>query len=77
MARRGRPPSERARTALIVHVKLRLYRGEDDDLIRFVDGTPRGLLAACVKRALREEISESIAGQIGEPLLTVLDDLFD
>jgi hypothetical protein len=36
-----------------VHVKLRLYPGEDDDLIAFFDQSLPRLRAAMVKRALR------------------------
>ena len=53
MVRRGRPPSPRAASARIVHIKIRLYPGEDDDLIPFFDGIPPGLRAAMVKEALR------------------------
>jgi len=54
MAKRGRPPSPRAASARIMHIKLRLYPGEDDDLIAFFDEIIPRLRAAMVKRALRE-----------------------
>lgn len=47
------PKSERAAKAHIVRIKLRLYAGEDDDLIAFFATIPRGLRAAMVKQALR------------------------
>lgn len=53
MAKRGRPPSPRAAAARIVHVKLRLYPGEDDDLSAFFDECLPRLRAAMVKQALR------------------------
>ena len=37
----------------MVQIKLRLYPGEDDDLIAFFTSTPARLRAAMVKRALR------------------------
>ena len=53
MARRGRPKSGRAAGARIIRIKLRLYPGEDDDLIAFFATIPRGLRATMVKQALR------------------------
>ena len=53
MARRGRPISPRAASARVVHIKLRLYPGEDDDLITFFDAIIPRLRAAMVKKALR------------------------
>lgn len=38
---------------MIVRVKLRLYPGEDDDLIVFFDSIPHRLRATMVKQALR------------------------
>jgi hypothetical protein len=38
----------------VAHIKLRLYPGEDDDLIAFFDGIIPRLRAAMVKQALRE-----------------------
>ena len=38
---------------MIVRVKLRLYPGEDDDLIVFFDSIPFRLRATMVKQALR------------------------
>ena len=52
MAGRGRPPSPRAALARIVCMKLRLYPGEDDDLIAFFDAMPDRVRAAMVKRGL-------------------------
>lgn len=77
VARRGRPPSERARQALKVYVKLRLYPGDDDDLITFVQGVPKGLLASSVKRALRDGIHLPLDGGSDEELLATLDGLVD
>jgi hypothetical protein len=56
LARRGRPRSARAASAVIVHTKLRLYQGEDDDLIEFFSAIPLGLRASMIKRALRSGI---------------------
>ena len=56
MARRGRPRSPRAAAALVIDTKLRLYPGEDDDLIAFFAAIPSGLRAAMIKRALRSGI---------------------
>ena len=53
MAKRGRPKSPRAASAKIVRLTLRLYPGEDDDLIGFFLSIPTGLRAAMVKHALR------------------------
>ena len=53
MARCGRPRSARAASAQVVQIKLRLYPGEDDDLIAFFNRVPARLRAAMVKRALR------------------------
>ena len=54
MARRGRPRSARAASAQIVRLKLRLYPGEDDDLIAYFESIPSGLRSLTVKRALRD-----------------------
>jgi len=59
MSRRGRPPSPRAASATIVHVKLRLYPGEDDDLIAFFEAALPRLRAAMVKQALRSGTRDS------------------
>lgn len=53
MSRRGRPPSLRAASARVVNIKLRLYPGEDDDLVAFFSRIPERLRAVCVKAALR------------------------
>jgi hypothetical protein len=53
MARRGRPRSDRAASAKIVYVKLRLYPDEDGNLIRFFASIPSGLRATMVKQALQ------------------------
>ena len=50
MVGRGRPRSRRAALARIVCIKLRLYPGEDDDLIAFFDAIPDRVRAAMVKR---------------------------
>ena len=62
---------------MVVYVKMRLYPGEDDDLIAFVHGIPRGLLAASIKRALREGIQADVPAKQGDDLLSLLDDLVD
>ena len=49
MARRGRP--RKAGRPVVVHIRLRLWPGEDDDLIRLL-ATPRKR-ARLVKMALR------------------------
>ena len=61
MAKRGRPPSPRAASARIVHIKLRLYPGEDDDLVAFFDGIFPRLRAAMVKQALRSGVAGPLA----------------
>lgn len=53
MARRERPPSPRAASARVVHFKLRLYSGKDDDMIAFFDAIVPRLRAALVKQTLR------------------------
>ena len=53
MEKRGRRKSERAASAHIIRIKLRLYPDEDDDLIAFFATVPRGLCATMVKQALR------------------------
>ena len=79
MARRGRPRSERASSAHIVYVKLRLYAGEDDDLKHFFGSIPMGLRASMVKEALRS--GRVVADQGGlstdEELLHALDSPLD
>lgn len=77
MRKRGRPRSERAATAKVVYVKMRLYPGEDDDLIAFVEGIPKGLLAASVKRALREGVHTDVPVEQDDELLSLLDDLVE
>ena len=59
MAKRGRPRSRRAASARVVNVKMRLYAGEDDDLIHFFASIPRRLRAAMVKQALRSGVQTS------------------
>jgi len=54
MAKRGRPRSARAASAHIVRLKLRLYPGEDDDLIAYFEHIPSGLRSLTVKCALRD-----------------------
>ena len=72
MARTGRPRSSRAASAQIVRIKLRLYPGEDDDLIAFFAGIPRGLRAAMVKQALRSGMQ-----MVGETSTSDDDELLD
>jgi hypothetical protein len=50
MARPSLNPDEQP---VIVMVKLRLYRGQDDDLLDFFQRLPDRLRAASVKQALR------------------------
>ena len=78
MTSRGRPRSERAANARIVRVTLRLYTGEDDDLIGFFGDVATGLRAASVKRALREGMTIA-AEEVGseDPLLIALEQLVD
>jgi hypothetical protein len=59
VAKRGRPRSPRAASARIVNVKMRLYSGEDDDLIDFFASIPRRLRAAMVRQALRSGVQSS------------------
>ena len=54
--RGGRPRSQRAASARVVRIKLRLYPGEDDDLIAFFANVPKGLRATMVKMALRSGV---------------------
>ncbi len=77
MSRRGRPKSVKAAHARVLHVKMRLYPGDDDDLIAFVEGIPKGLLAASIKRALRDGVQGDAPGVRNEELLSLLDDLVD
>ena len=51
MAKRGRP--KRARTAVVVNVKLYLDPVEDRDLVEWFAGLPAGLRAQSVMAALR------------------------
>ena len=67
---RGRPRSNRK--AQIVQIKLRLYPGEDDDLIAFFDSIPPGLRAAMVKQALRSGAPQFEESQ-DEDLFDALD----
>lgn len=77
MARTGRPRSARAASARIVRIKLRLYPGEDDDLIAFFATIPDRLRATCVKAALRTgaQPGTTEAGAEDDALLQALDDL--
>lgn len=78
MARRGRPKSERAARARIIRIKLRLYPDEDDDLMTFFAGIPRGLRAAMVKQALRSGVQGSEMGSSSdEELFDALDSFVD
>jgi len=51
MLRRGRP--KLAQPPQIYFIKLRLYPGQDDDLIAFLAAVPHRLRTAAVKGALR------------------------
>ena len=77
MGKRGRPRSSRAASALTIHTKLRLYPGEDDDLIAFFDGIPHGLRATMVKLALRTGTAgeHSRSAPVDGDLLDALDAL--
>jgi hypothetical protein len=58
----------------MIHIKLRLYPGEDDDLITFFDGIIPRLRAAIVKQALRSGTQgTSIAMPSDDGLLDALD----
>jgi len=55
----GRP---RKTVAIVVHqVKLVLTPGEDDDLIRFMDGLPARAKANAVKAAMRSGMTQTDA----------------
>jgi hypothetical protein len=75
MPRIGRPRSDRAASAQIVRIKLRLYPGEDDDLIAFFAEVPRGLRALSVKTALRSGVqsAEGEANRTDDALLDSLE----
>jgi len=73
MARRGRPPSPRAASAKVVHIKLRLYPGEDDDLIAFFEAIIPRLRAAMVKQALRSGTYEQGELEEDEEIISTLD----
>ena len=79
MARRGRPCSSRAASATLIFVKMRLYPGEDDDLIAFFASIPHGLRATMVKAALRSGVSsESVAlDDVDDSFLDALESLID
>ena len=51
MTQRGRPP--RSRPAVEIHIHLRLYFGEDDDLLAFFERFPVRRRASALKTALR------------------------
>lgn len=72
MGKRGRPRSTRAASALTTYIKLRLYPGEDDDLIAFFGDIPLGLRAAMVKRGLRSGMADIPSQSVAED-----DDLLD
>ena len=79
MAKRGRPRSPRAASARIINLKLRLYPGEDDDLIVFFASVPGRLGATMVKQTLRSGIqpdSDDVALDEDEPF-DALDALVD
>jgi len=79
MVPRGCPRSSRATTATIVRVKLRLYPGEDDDLIVFFDSIPYRLRATMVKQALRSgtQTSNEELTDDDDQLFEALDSLID
>jgi hypothetical protein len=57
----------------LVQIKLRLYRGMDDDLIRFFASVPPRLRATMVKQALRSGVSSDSTLQ--DDFLDALDNL--
>jgi len=75
MARRGRPPSTRTASAKVIHIKLRLYPGEDDDLIAFFASISPRLRAAMVKQALRSgvQVADQEVSSDDDELLEALD----
>lgn len=79
MVGRGRPRSSRATAATIIRVKLRLYPGEDDDLIVFFDSIPYRLRATMVKQALRSgtQTSNEESTAVDDELFEALDLLID
>jgi hypothetical protein len=77
VGRRGRPRSQRAASARIICLKLRLYPGEDDDLIAFFARAPSGLLAATAKRVLREGMCLPDVEVRGDDFVAALDELVD
>ena len=79
MAKRGRPRSPRAASATIVNVKMRLYVGEDDDLIGFFASIPGRLRAAMVKQALRSGLQGSCDEELDQEdgLFAALEALID
>jgi len=81
MSRNGRRPG---RPRLVdppvqIQVKLRLYLGQDDDLIAWFDGIPDGLRSAMVKSALRTGAGAvSLADLPDEDeMVAALDDLME
>ena len=66
MARLGRPRSPRAASARVIHIKLRLYPGEDDDLIAFFVIIPDRLRAEMVKQALRSGVQATDQGVVSD-----------
>jgi hypothetical protein len=78
MARLGRPSSPRAASARVVHIKLRLYAGEDDDLIAFFSTIPARLRAEMVKQALRNGVqaTDQRAVSDDENVLRALESFF-
>ena len=79
MARRGRPRSLRASSAYLIRIKMRLYPGEDDDLIAFFATIPRGLRAAMVKQALRSgtQMARETSTPDDDELLDALESFLD
>lgn len=55
--RRGRPRAETP--AIVLQIKMRLYPGEDDDLLSFFSSIPPLSRAAMVKRTLRSGMPAS------------------
>lgn len=77
MAAASNPRSARAASAQVIRIKLRLYPGEDDDLIAFSQGIPTGLRAASVKIALRSGVKREpdIHESQDDNLMDALEDL--
>jgi hypothetical protein len=59
----------------VIHIKLRLYPGDDDDLIAFFAAIPARLRAEMVKQALRSGVQATDQGMVSddEDLLRALE----